>query len=157
MVSEEDERRAHQFLARHGVGSRAHFAGVLTERAKAEAFASADIFVFPTLLPEGHAVSTVEALAAGLPIVCTDRGGVSESVEDGWNGYFVPPRDSSAVAARLNELVTNDSLRRVMGERSRRRYLDRFTLKHFVTAWTASILGCAEGRVPLEPGIYRSV
>ena len=156
--SEEEDERAQRFIARHGVASRARFAGVLTGRTKAEAFASADIFVFPTyFVYEGHAVSSVEALAAGLPIVCTDRGALSESVEDGWNGYFVPPRDSSSLAARLNELVANDSLRRVMGERSRRRYLDRFTLKHFVTAWTASIVGCAEGRVPLEPGIYRSV
>lgn len=142
--SADDERRAWEFLRTAGVADRATFRGVLSGRDKYEAFLSADVFVFPSYFAyEGHAVSSVEALAAGLPIVCTDHGALGESVRDGWNGFFVPPRDPGALAARLNELVQDDGLRARMGQRSRELYLERFTVDHFIEAWVRAIQQCA--------------
>jgi glycosyltransferase involved in cell wall biosynthesis len=139
--SPQDEEEVRFFLKKNDAERRVQFAGVVSGAAKYDLFASADIFVFPTyFVYEGHAVSSVEALAARLPIVCTDHGALNESVSDGWNGYFVPRSDPNAIANRLNQLVRDDTLRKTMGERSRRRYEERFTLKHFTDNWTRAIL-----------------
>ena len=138
--SAEEERAAREFLATHGVADRAVFRGVLSGPAFYEVYLSADVFAFPSyFVYEGHAVSSVAALAAGLPIVCTDHGALGESVRDGWNGFFVPPRDSAALAARLNHVLQDDGLRTTMGQRSREWFLERFTVSRFVDAWVSAI------------------
>jgi glycosyltransferase involved in cell wall biosynthesis len=129
-----------EFLERHGVAARATFAGVVTGEEKYDLLVSADVFVFPTyFVYEGHAVVSAEATAAGLPVICTDHGALRESVRDGWNGFFVPPKDPEALARRLNQLLSDDELRRTMGERSRQWYEERFTLPAFVENWTRAI------------------
>jgi glycosyltransferase involved in cell wall biosynthesis len=149
--SPEDEREVMEFLRERGAAERVTFAGVVAGLAKYDIFATADIFVLPTyFVYEGHAVSSVEALAAGLPIVCTDHGALNESVRDGWNGFFVPRSDPEAIARRLNQLLHNDGLRRTMGERSRRLYEERFTLPKFVENWSRAIQRCAADQASPE-------
>jgi glycosyltransferase involved in cell wall biosynthesis len=62
-----------------------------------DVLASADVFVLSSR-SEGFPVSILEAMAAGLPVVATEVGGVSESVVDGETGLLVPPGDSGALA-----------------------------------------------------------
>jgi glycosyltransferase involved in cell wall biosynthesis len=145
--SPQDQQMAQKFLADHAITHRVTFAGVVTGPAKYDLFVSSDIFVFPSYFPyEGHAVSSVEALAAGLPIVCTDHGALNESVTDGWNGYFVPRSDPLAVADRLNRLLADDEQRQLMGTRSRQRYEECFTLAAFVGNWSQALSRSAHAR-----------
>jgi glycosyltransferase involved in cell wall biosynthesis len=142
--SAQDEKEVLDFLHQHSVADRVTFAGVVSGPAKFDVFCFSDIFVFPTyFVYEGHAVSSVEALAAGLPIICTDHGALNESVRDGWNGFFVPKHDPAAIARRLNQLLSDDDLRRTMGERSRQLYEERFTLPQYVQNWSKAIRRCA--------------
>lgn len=120
--------------------SRARFPGVVSGPAKYEWYARSDVFVFPTyFVYEGHAVSSVEALAAGLPIVCTNHGALDESVRDGWNGFFVPAKDPGALAEKLAVLVEDATLRRTMAGRSRELFEERFTIDRFVENWTEAV------------------
>jgi glycosyltransferase involved in cell wall biosynthesis len=87
-----------------------------------EFFAAADIFVLPsTYEPFGNAL--VEAMAAGRPCVVLRPDGVqirtasAEIIDDGQSGYFVKP-DPSDLATRLDSLVLNPGLRRVVGKRA---------------------------------------
>src|SRR5690606_34314552 len=138
------ERQARAQVKAAGLDGRVKFAGVVSGPAKFDLFASSDLFVFPTYFPyEGHSVSSVEALAAGLPLVCTDHGALNESVRDGWNGYFVPRSDAAAVARRLNGLLADDALRAAMSQRSRELYEARYTLEHFVDNWCRAVLEAA--------------
>jgi glycosyltransferase involved in cell wall biosynthesis len=142
--SAQDEKEVLDFLHQNSVADRVTFTGVVSGPAKFDLFCSSDIFVFPTyFVYEGHAVSSVEALAAGLPIICTDHGALNESVRDGWNGFFVPKSDPAAIARRLNQLLSDDDLRRTMGERSRQLYEERFTLPQYVKNWSEAMLRCA--------------
>lgn len=59
-----------------------------------------DLFVLPSLA-EGFSLALVEALAAGLPTVATAVGGAPEVIEDGRNGFLIPPEDASALAGAL--------------------------------------------------------
>lgn len=141
-ASDGDRDAAMDRLAADGTASRVRFAGVVAGDPKYDIFVASDALVFPSyFVYEGHAVSTVEALAAGLPIVCTDHGALDESVRDGWNGFFVPPRDAAAIAEALTKLIGDESLRLEMGRRSRELYERRFTADRFIDAWSRAIVG----------------
>ncbi len=100
---------------------------------KLQFMANADIFVFPPREPEGHPWVIVEAMAAGLPIISTDRGAIVESVESGINGYIVPLADPKALSEKLIELCTSPDKRKRMGLASRKKYESGFTLAHMTT------------------------
>src|SRR6266516_1328539 len=83
-----------------------------------ELLASSDIFVLSSR-SEGHPVSLLEAMAAGLPVVATDVGGVAESVVHGQTGLLVPAGNVTALAAALERLVEDEQLRRRLGTAGR--------------------------------------
>ena len=99
---------------------------------KFQFFANADIFVFAPRDPEGHPWVVVEAMAAGLPIISTDRGAIIESVQDGENGFIVQVADAASIADRLKKLIVDSSLRNKMSVASREKYENGFTEKKMV-------------------------
>jgi glycosyltransferase involved in cell wall biosynthesis len=135
------EKLIRALLRERGVEERAQFVGVVTGDAKYDLFLSTDIFVLPSYY-EGQPVVILEALAAGLPIVCTNCGAMDSAVRDGWNGFFVSPASPDELARRLNELVEDDEARRAMGERSRRLYEENFTISHFLARISHAIQQC---------------
>lgn len=93
----------------------------------------ADIFVFPTYYRnEGHPWVTVEAMAAGLPVISTDHAAIPESVHDGVNGYLVEKRNISQLAEKIIILANDKALRNKMGAESRRIYLENLTEEKMV-------------------------
>jgi glycosyltransferase involved in cell wall biosynthesis len=95
---------------------------------KLKLLASADIFLFPTYYPnEGHPWVVVEAMAAGLPVISTDRGAIIESVRDGKNGFIVEPKNPHQVAEKIEFLIENPETRRQMGRESKKIYLENYT------------------------------
>lgn len=88
---------------------------------------SSDIFVFPPVQEEGHPWVIIEAMGAGLPIVATNRGAITESVIDGKNGFIVEKKNPSQIAEKIKYLIDNPAQRKRMGEESRRLYLENFT------------------------------
>ena len=59
--------------------------------------------------------SMLESMAAGKPIISTDVGGTTEIIEDGKNGFIVPPRDSEALAHDILRLLTSKELALKLG------------------------------------------
>lgn len=78
---------------------------------------SLDIFTL-TSLWEGIPIAVLEAMAAGVPVVATDTGGIREVVLDGITGYLVKPSDTQAMQGRIAQLLENNSLRKGFAERS---------------------------------------
>ncbi|OPJ55317.1 glycosyltransferase family 4 protein [Alkalithermobacter paradoxus] len=74
-----------------------------------------DIFVFPSYR-EGLSVALMEAMANGLPVVCSKIRGNSDLIEDGKGGYLVEPRDIEGFAKYIKELIENSRLRSEFGE-----------------------------------------
>jgi colanic acid/amylovoran biosynthesis glycosyltransferase len=74
----------------------------------------ADVFLHPAV-SEGFCNAVLEAQAVGLPVVCSDAGGLPENVEDGVTGYVVPRRDAAALADRLAVLAADPDLRSRFG------------------------------------------
>ncbi len=80
--------------------------------------AAADVFLMISE-PAGCPNASIEALAAGLPVIATDHGGASEQVLDGVTGRLVPRADAAAMAAAIIDLAGDFSLRQEMGRAAR--------------------------------------
>ena len=104
-----------------GLGN-AVFTGTLRGDDLARAYASADVFVFPSET-ESFGNVTLEAMASGLPAVCADAPGSASLVADGETGFLCPPRDADAFADATGRLVADADLRRRMGTAARERAL----------------------------------
>jgi len=98
------------------------FTGHLVGEELAVAYASSDIFLFPSDTETFGSV-TLEAMASGLPAVCADATGSRSLVEPGVTGYLVAPGDADAFAARVKALADDPELRARMGEAARERSL----------------------------------
>lgn len=98
-------------------GTGTHFTGYLFGDDLANAFASADVFMF-TGANETFGQVVQEAMASGLPAIVINQGGVQDIVEDGVTGYICPP-DGEAFARAAQTLLENDTLRREMAAAAR--------------------------------------
>ncbi len=81
---------------------------------------------------EGFPLAVLEAMRAGLPVVASDVGGVSEAVQHGVTGLLVPRGDEEGLAAALERLLAEPALRRTYGDAGRRSYERRFTAERMV-------------------------
>ncbi len=87
-----------------------HLAGLLTGPDLSAAYASADIFAFPSVT-ETFGNVLLEAMASGLPSIVAAAGGVLEFTEHGRNGWLVEPNSVDAIASALDRLLTDPALR----------------------------------------------
>ena len=81
---------------------------------------------------EGFPRSILEAMRAGLPVIASAVGGISESVRDGETGFTVPQADVEGLRRRLKQLLDSPELRVRMGRSARKLYERSFTLTHTV-------------------------
>lgn len=98
----------------------AHFTGFLRGTELAVAYASSDVFVFPSDT-ETFGNVTLEAMASGLPTVCADAVGSRDLVDEGTTGALCPPGNVRAFADALAPLLTNAKQRRTMGRAAHER------------------------------------
>jgi len=97
-----------------GLAKRITMTGPVGERELAGLYARADLFVLASLY-EGYGMVLAEALARGLPIVCTTGGAAAETVPDA-AAIKVAPRDTGALRAALARVMDDADLRRRLGD-----------------------------------------
>jgi glycosyltransferase involved in cell wall biosynthesis len=108
-------------------GPRIEFLAAQSGAAKDRLLASSSVLLFPPVEPEGHPRVVLEGLAAGIPIVTTDRGAIAETVIDGESGFILRDPVPEDLADRVLRLLRDSDLRKQMGEAARARYLESFT------------------------------
>lgn len=109
-----------QQAERLGVADRVRFVGYVPREEIATRYAAAQVFVLPSY-NEGMSVATLEAMAAGLPVIITRTGGTAELVEEGVNGLTFDWADVDTLVAHLKRFALDRSLARTMGAASRQR------------------------------------
>ena len=126
LVGDGPERAAvEEEVRRFGIESTVRLLG---ERSDVpELLGTAEIFVLSTR-SEGLPLSILEAMAAGLPVVASNVGGVPELVIDGETGLLVPAGDPRSLAAAIERLLEDQSLARRLGEAGRSRVAEHFDL-----------------------------
>ena len=95
--------------------------GRISDHDKARAFATADIYASPATGQESFGIVLLEAMASGVPIVCSDIHGYKGVVRRNEQAVLVPPRDVEGLAAALGTLLRDPLLRERMGESGRLR------------------------------------
>jgi glycosyltransferase involved in cell wall biosynthesis len=132
MVGDGPTRTSVESLVREwSLHDEVRFAGECAPHQIPALLARADVFVLPSLR-EGLPGSVMEAMATGLPVVATDVPGTRELVVDGVTGYLVAPKDPTALADRLQQLLDDESTRRAMGREGRRRVLTVFSMSQMI-------------------------
>jgi glycosyltransferase involved in cell wall biosynthesis len=98
---------------------------------------ASDVFVLPSR-SEGLSNALLESMRAGLPCVATAVGGNPEVVVEGRTGFLVPSDDPAALADRILRLLRDRELRVRMGEASRQRLIETFTVQKMTDQVVAS-------------------
>ncbi len=101
------------------LGEGATFTGWLGGEDLAGAFASADLFVFPSSVDTSGQV-ILEAQASGLPVVLCSEGGACENIRPGVSGLTAPARSLAGFARQVETLLDDGNLRESMGEEARK-------------------------------------
>jgi len=122
--------------ARMGLQDRVRFTGWADQAQVAQLLSQADVFVLPSY-DEGLPLAILEALAAGVAVVCTPVGEIPHVLSDGQDAWFVPPGDAPAIAAALDRILHDDVLRKGLEERGRALHRQRFSLAQFYAGISA--------------------
>lgn len=123
-------------------------------RQVAQYYQAADVYVHPT---KADTFPTVirEALACGCPVVATAIGGVVEQITDGVTGYLTAPGDAAALAARIAQVLGDESLRRRLGAAAVAEARESFGLDQQVQTyldWYQKMLAAKKSAGTLAPG-----
>jgi glycosyltransferase involved in cell wall biosynthesis len=113
--------------------------GVVGDDELAAILANNDVLVVPSEY-EGFGIAYLEGMGFGLPAIGTTRGGASEIISDGVNGYLVPPNDPAAVAHCLMNLATDRAKLMRLSLAARERFLAQ-------PGWTASMARVREALI----------
>ena len=111
---------------------RVEFRGIVKNTAPL--YRAADIFLLTSDF-EGTPNVVMEAMAASLPIVCTNVGGVAEIIESGSSGLTFEPSDESGFLAALIELINNPVRQQALGTAARERITSRHSLNRLPQAF----------------------
>ena len=93
--------------------------------------AISDIYVLPSYR-EGLPATLMEASSMSKPIVTTDTFGCRDVVDDGENGFLVPVRDSVKLAEKIEILINDGNMRKIMGQKALEKALNEFDVRKVV-------------------------
>ncbi len=134
-----DLRRLDEAVDRSGLADRVRIVGPVSHERMPSHLASGSVFVLPSLRDEGLPLSILEAMAAGLPVIASRRGGIGEVIRDGEEGALLSDVNAESVANALTEFLESSELRRRLGAAGRSAVEARFGLDSMVDAYEAAI------------------
>lgn len=105
-----------------GLGGKTEFLGFLGEEQRNYHLKQADVAVFPSLY-EPFGIVALEAMAAQIPVIVSDTGGLSEVVTHGIDGYKAPPGRPDILAYYIREVLVNPGLARDLSRRAWKKVL----------------------------------
>lgn len=126
-----DRGRIGQFAQSVGASERVHFLGPLNDLTPV--LLKSTVVWIPSRI-QGGVYATLEAMAAGRPVVATRSAGLDEIVVDGVTGYLIKPGDKAGLARKTRLLLDDPSLAARLGEAGRRRVHDHFPAGRMVSA-----------------------
>lgn len=105
-----------RLIREEGVEDQVTFHGFVPWSDLVRAMHEADIFIFPSVWDEPFAITPLQAMGCGLPVVATTAGGTPEGFEHEETALLIPPNDPRALAEAIARLVRDPVLRRRLRE-----------------------------------------
>lgn len=116
-----------------GLAGRIVFHGYIQDRIRIDALLfRARMLVLPSTIPESFALSGVEALALGTPVISFGLGGVTEWLDDNSNGLIARDLDTQDLANKIERLLNEPEMAKLMGLRGRKLVADHFNLSRCI-------------------------
>ena len=128
-----------------GLSEQVDFVGYQSQAAVRDYLQKTDVFVLPSFA-EGVPVVLMEALMSGVPVVATQIAGVSELVEEGVNGFLVPPSNGERLGDRIQTLLLDGALRQQLGTQGALKVSAQFDINQ-ESQKLAKLLSAATGEV----------
>jgi glycosyltransferase involved in cell wall biosynthesis len=119
-----EEERIAEWIRQRNLASHVRLLGLRSDISRL--LSAADVFLL-TSISEGIPLAVIEAMAAGLPVVSTNVGGLTETVEDGRTSFLASAGDHVTLAQHILRLAEDPALRRQMGQRGRERAIRLFS------------------------------
>ena len=113
-----------------GIGNHVCWLGEIEPSEVYELYGIMDVVAIPSLF-EGFGLSAAEAMAAGLPVVASDVGGLREVIDDGMSGFLIQPSNTEAFADALTRLLSDPKRARAMGQNGKKRVSRYFSEQKF--------------------------
>ncbi len=113
-----EERTLRACVQTLGIESDTRFLGMLRGKELIEAINATDVYAI-TSRSENQSMTTMQAIACGLPVIGVNHGGLPEQIRNGENGFIVEGGDTRAFAARLTELFADPAKREAFGRNGR--------------------------------------
>ncbi len=130
IVGEGVQRKKYEQMIKDHELSNVQLLGYVDHATLVQIYYLADVFVSPSIWDDPMPLTIIEAMAAKCPLVVTEKGGIPLAVKDGWNGFFVRPRNTADIVDRVNHLLQDPELRKIMGQRAREIVIKKFTWSH---------------------------
>lgn len=126
-----------------GISQRTHFLG--KRRDIGDILRATDVFVLSSRPEqETFSVAVLEAMSAGIPVVCTNVGFMRESIIEDKTGYIVPVDDPETLASRLTKLIGDPTLCHRLGKNAQELVHAQFTLTHMVSSLQKTLADTAD-------------
>ena len=126
----DDVDRLRTKAAALGLGRSVQFPGFLSDAAVRGVLRHAAVFAMPSR-GEGFGLVYLQAMRAGVPCLGSRDDAAADVIVDGDSGLLVPRQEPDAIAGALARLLTDEAMRRRMGEAGRRRFESLFTYPRF--------------------------
>ncbi len=147
------ERERLEALATTVAPGQVRFVGHVGKDEVAALNRSARAALLPARWHENMPLSILETMAAAVPVVVSDLGGLPEMVDPGRDGLVVPPDDHVALAAAMRELAQGPALSEALGDAARAKVLERYDAAHHLEVLMGQY--AAVGARPPAPAVRR--
>ncbi|MGK2862156.1 MAG: glycosyltransferase family 4 protein [Chitinophagaceae bacterium] len=102
-----DEQSLKAFIMEHDLSASTHFLGFVPQEQLVEVYNQLDIYVFPTYrVAESLGLTGVEAMSCGVPVIGCNFAGPATYIEEGYNGYFFPPKEPEVLSEKICEFYS---------------------------------------------------
>ncbi len=124
-----DEEYRSKTLSNYNGKAKVFDHGLISHSRLNEAYASIDVLVVPSVLPEAFGLVVAEAFSAGRPVIVMNSGALPEIVRDGVDGFIIERNDSKALAEAMQKFVDNPDLitemsRQILPVKAIQQYVD---------------------------------
>ena len=135
IIGHGEHLQAIQFMiAEFGLEEHVHLKGSLDKAQIKSELNKSDVFLQASV-SEGFCNAVIEAQAMGLPVVCTDAGGLPENVEENITGFIVPKWDAKAIADKIEWCHHNRTALTETGKHGAKRAHEKFNIKDQVKSF----------------------
>jgi glycosyltransferase involved in cell wall biosynthesis len=117
-------------ISSRGLSDSVKYLGAKYNQDKQKKINDAYVLVYPSY-NDSFPLTILEAMQAGLPVIATKEGGITDIIDDGITGFLVDKHRPDQIAEKLEFLINNTDLREKMSEFGKKKFLEKYTLEVF--------------------------